>query len=1049
MNSNNQRLMLTEATGAQSSYMTTFTDMKMNSKLANNRTRNTYMMNGGASQKDSIKKNNPRNLQNSMLNAGTDIDFKMFHLKKQEAELKRNQLEDELKENHPYFDKPLFLISQNSNLRKFCKIITEAKYEKFAPKSDSNHPSNTVIKNQYKNFHRFIGLVSYLDWIMIFVIITSCISIIFESSTNRISNTWQLQVAEYMFVIFMSIEIFLKVCANGFVFTSNAYIKDFAGILDMFIFITGLIFLLIMPNEVPANSGAQILMLLRCLRPLRIFTLVPHMRKVIDELCRGFKEILLVSILLVVLIFIFANYGIQIYGGKLARCNDIKIIDKKECKGLYRRSLYVSKLKLPIHPNKTLPSVWVSRVWSNPYNFDFDTISNSMLALFEVLSLEGWLEVRDVIIDRLGTRHAIFVHLFVFIGTLIGLTLFVGVVITNYSENKGTALLTVDQRRWLDLKGRIKLAQPLHIPPKPENSKFRAFMFEVTQRKSFKRLSAILVLLNCSLLSIPWKEDNEITKILAAFAVIFTIMFLIEALMKMIALGAFGYWQSRRNRFDLFVTFLGLFWILFHFVSLGKTDLQSTSNSFGFIVIVLRFFTIAGKHATLKMLMLTIIVSFFKSFFIIIGMLLLMLVYAFAGVILFGCVKSGHDLGRHANFKSATNAMILLMRIVTGEDWNKIMHDCMIAPPACTKGKNYWDSDCGNFPAALLYFCSFYIIITYIVLNLLVAIIMENFSLFYSNEEDALLSYNDIRHFQIVWNYVDTNRKGVIPCKRVKFLLRLLRGRLEVDLERDRLLFKHMCYEIEKLNNGGDVTFHDVLNLLSYRSVDIRKSLKLEELLVREELEYQIEEEVAKQTIRNWLNKCLKRHREKDQTNIIKNLQKQNDIAIFKEQYINRQHLLTQQIGVASAVASVNGANIEKSSINNSPKQQILSSTSQMIGLTIDSIIKNDDKILSKRLSSTETSNENINSSSCRLSTPDVSSFKFDSSIKKKDRSKSDDGAAELYNNNSNNRHLKLIQESQKDSTKLKNWWNNILNNSSKTNEEDSEDYYYSYYESD
>jgi len=83
------------------------------------------------------------------------------------------------------------------------------------------------------------------------------------------------------------------------------------------------------------------------------------------------------------------------------------------------------------------------------------------------------------------------------------LTLFVGVVITNYSENKGTALLTVDQRRWLDLKGRIKLAQPLHIPPKPENSKFRAFMFEVTQRKSFKRLSAILVLLNCSLLSIP------------------------------------------------------------------------------------------------------------------------------------------------------------------------------------------------------------------------------------------------------------------------------------------------------------------------------------------------------------------------------------------------------------------------------------------------------------------------------------------------------------------------------------------------------------------
>ncbi|CAF3353985.1 unnamed protein product [Rotaria sp. Silwood1] len=220
------------------------------------------------------------------------------------------------------------------------------------------------------------------------------------------------------------------------------------------------------------------------------------------------------------------------------------------------------------------------------------------------------------------------------------------------------------------------------------------------------------------------------------------------------------------------------------------------------------------------------------------------------------------------------------MRIVTGEDWNKIMHDCMVVPPRCTRGGSYWESDCGNSTASILYFCSFYIIITYIVLNLLVAIIMENFSLFYSNEEDALLSYTDIRHFQTVWNMIDTGRKGVIPARRVKFLLRLLRGRLEVDAEK---LYKHMCYEIEKLNNGSDVTFHDVLNMLAYRSVDIRKSLQFEELLAREELEYLIEEEVAKLTIRNWLNKCLKRIKAKDQTNVIKNLQRSNELAFFRE----------------------------------------------------------------------------------------------------------------------------------------------------------------------
>jgi sodium leak channel non-selective protein len=49
--------------------------------------------------------------------------------------------------------------------------------------------------------------------------------------------------------------------------------------------------------------------------------------------------------------------------------------------------------------------------------------------------------------------------------------------------------------------------------------------------------------------------------------------------------------------------------------------------------------------------------------------------------------------------------------------------------------------------------------------------------------------------------------------------------------------------------------------MLSYRSVDIRKALQLEELLAREEFEYIVEEEVAKQTIRTWLEGCLKKMR--------------------------------------------------------------------------------------------------------------------------------------------------------------------------------------------
>ena len=261
-------------------------------------------------------------------------------------------------------------------------------------------------------------------------------------------------------------------------------------------------------------------------------------------------------------------------------------------------------------------------------------------------------------------------------------------------------------------------------------------------------------------------------------------------------------------------------------------------------------------------------------------MFLLIFFYALMGNILFGTVKHGEAVGRQANFKTAPNGIITLFRIVTGEDWNKIMHDCMVSPPFCTidEGDNYWETDCGSFGFSLAYFCSFYVIITYIVLNLLVAIIMENFSLFYSNEEDALLSYADIRNFQNTWNMVDILQRGMIPVKKVKFLIRLLKGRLEVDPEKDRLLFKHMVHEMERVHNGEDVTFHDVLNMLSYRSVDIRKSLQLEELMAREELEYQIEEEVAKETIRQWLDKCLRRiKQQKQQQSLINSLRATNE----------------------------------------------------------------------------------------------------------------------------------------------------------------------------
>jgi len=53
-----------------------------------------------------------------------------------------------------------------------------------------------------------------------------------------------------------------------------------------------------------------------------------------------------------------------------------------------------------------------------------------------------------------------------------------------------------------DLKKRLKIAQPLHLPPRPDGKKFRAFIYDITQNIYFKRFIAVMVLVNSALLCV-------------------------------------------------------------------------------------------------------------------------------------------------------------------------------------------------------------------------------------------------------------------------------------------------------------------------------------------------------------------------------------------------------------------------------------------------------------------------------------------------------------------------------------------------------------------
>ncbi|KAI6183274.1 hypothetical protein M3Y97_00471800 [Aphelenchoides bicaudatus] len=181
-----------------------------------------------------------------------EIDIRALQHKQQIAEMTRTRIERELKENHPFFDCPLFLVGRDSKLRRFCRQWVHAR--------GGESTTTTKTQRRYKQFHGLIGLMPYLDWIMVVITLISCASMLYESpwpttGENLVMKNFYLQIADYIFVMAMTFELSFKIIADGLFFTPSALVRDFGGVMTLFIYITSVIFLFTMPKHVEINSN--------------------------------------------------------------------------------------------------------------------------------------------------------------------------------------------------------------------------------------------------------------------------------------------------------------------------------------------------------------------------------------------------------------------------------------------------------------------------------------------------------------------------------------------------------------------------------------------------------------------------------------------------------------------------------------------------------------------------------------------------------------------------------------------------------------------------
>ncbi|XP_054090096.1 sodium channel protein 60E [Zeugodacus cucurbitae] len=586
------------------------------------------------------------------------------------------------------------------------------------------------------------------EWFVLVLIFASSITLCFEDIYLDSNKTLKriLYWTNFSFCLIFVVEMVLKWLALGF----SKYFTSFWTILDFIIVFVSVFSLLIEENE--NLKVLRSLRTLRALRPLRAISRWQGMRIVVNALMYAIPSIF--NVLLVCLVFwlIFSIMGVQFFGGKFFKCLDddgellpvTEVNDKADC----------------IKQNYT---------WINS-KITFDHVGMGYLALLQVATFEGWMEVMADAVDARGVdlqpqREAnlyayIYFVIFIVCGSFFTLNLFIGVIIDNFNMLKkkyeGGVLemfLTESQKHYYTAMKKLGRKKPQKVIKRPINH-FLAMFYDLSNSRRFEIAIFVLIFLNMLTMGIEhYNQPHSVFFILEVSNAFFTTVFGLEAIVKIIGLR-YHYFTVPWNVFDFLLVLASIFGILMEDIMI---DLPISPT----LLRVVRVFRIGRILRLIKAakgirkLLFALVVSLPALFNIGALLGLITFIYAILGMSLFGHVKLQGALDDMVNFQTFGRSMQLLFRLMTSAGWNDVLESLMIQPPDCDPFFNkQTNGDCGHPLLAITYFTSFIIISYMIVINMYIAIILENFNQAHQEEEIGIVE-DDLEMFYIRWSKYD------------------------------------------------------------------------------------------------------------------------------------------------------------------------------------------------------------------------------------------------------------------------------------------------------
>lgn len=160
---------------------------------------------------------------------------------------------------------------------------------------------------------------------------------------------------------------------------------------------------------------------------------------------------------------------------------------------------------------------------------------------------------------------------------------------------------------------------------------------------------------------------------------------------------------------------------------------------------------------------------------------LIIFIYAIIGMSSFGYVKKTNGITDVVNFETFGNSMLLLFRVGTAAGWNTILDPLMVSPPDCDPDLDNGglNGNCGNRFLAVFFFVSYIIIIFLIIINMYIAVILENFNEAQQQEEIGV-SDDDLETFIQVWEEYDPKATHYISLYQLSDFLDALESPLQI-----------------------------------------------------------------------------------------------------------------------------------------------------------------------------------------------------------------------------------------------------------------------------